>query len=152
MTVARLPVLFVLPFLAATLPAAAEDAGPNFDLKWSESGGLATAAPVARKPTRAPASPDIRLGANRLKVGAVDGAPGAEISPDNSNVSLGVGLAPGMRQDSLEMNGDVTGALQLKLDDGPITPSMTLRGPVTGAPEGGTAKDVRTMFGLGYKF
>lgn len=166
----------------AALPATAEDPSNEFNAGWDDPSWAADeaarrqsapGAPAATGsiPERSLAPPSFQVGGSEVRLEAVDGAPGARITPGGSDVSLGVGIAPRPGDDPNPLAGfgtvpaeDVTpsldngfmGAFSLSETDGSVTQSMSVTTPLSGdssSPAGRDANDgFKTMFGLGYHF
>lgn len=171
MGLAQFPLWFLLAAALMCIPALAEPQASDFHGDWGEippaaKPGTARAAPLLGGEMRqaAPAPPireGLDVGGSTVNFGTVEGAPGARVAPRSSNVTIGVGVAPatiGEDQESMaesfnSLDKGFAGALELQLSDGPLTPSMTVTGPLEGSGGGSEAGgEVRTMFGLGYQF
>jgi len=165
----------------AALPALAEDAATNFDAGWDDPDwtfSIEQDREADRRiggddaPATEPGGPALRWGGSDVEFAPVAGAHGAKITPQGSNVQLGVGLAPLEAVDPQAVPGfgptpesdpfgDIAngfaGALSVSETQGSVTHSMSLSTPLSetaGTEVGGrkVSDEVRTMFGLGYNF
>ena len=171
MTLAHIPLYLLLAGALICPPALADPAASDFDGQWGEIPAASPsefdrAAPLIGNDTRS-AKPernnglDLNVDGNTVEFGTVEGAPGARITPRSSKLSVGIGVAPAIGDDQVSpsegfaaLDDGFDGAFELKLNDGPLTPSMTLTGPLGDATtcEADGGGDFRTMFGLGYAF